>query len=67
MPAAIRPLIKEELKDANSLCRRSKAYWGHDAAFMEACRGELTLSATDLEGGLSVGMCDGGGILGATD
>ena len=64
MPAAIRPLIKEELKDASSLCRRAKAYWGYNAAFMEACRDELTLSATDLEGGLSVGMCDGGVLLG---
>lgn len=64
MPAAIRPLIKEELKDASSLCRRAKAYWGYNAAFMEACRDELTLNATDLEGGLSVGMCDGGVLLG---
>lgn len=27
---------------------RSKAHWGYDAAFMEACREELTLSATEI-------------------
>ncbi|MBF9068769.1 GNAT family N-acetyltransferase [Streptacidiphilus fuscans] len=27
---------------------RSKAHWGYDAAFIDACRDELTLSADDL-------------------
>jgi GNAT superfamily N-acetyltransferase len=27
----------------------SKASWGYDEAFMEACRAELTISAADLE------------------
>lgn len=30
------------------LCLRSKAYWGYDAAFMEACRSELSVSVENL-------------------
>jgi len=31
------------------LCLRSKAVWGYDEAFMEACRAELTIAARDFE------------------
>lgn len=31
-----------------ALCLRSKAYWGYDTAFMEACRSELSVSAATL-------------------
>jgi GNAT superfamily N-acetyltransferase len=31
------------------LCLRSKAVWGYDRAFMDACRAELTLTPRDLE------------------
>ena len=31
------------------LALRSKAVWGYDAAFIAACRDELTLTADDLE------------------
>ena len=64
MPVAIRPLTEEELEEASAVCLRSKAYWGYDAAVMKACRDELTLSAADLEGGLSVGMRESGTLLG---
>ena len=64
MPVAIRPLTEEELEEASAVCLRSKAYWGYDATVMKACRDELTLSAADLEGGLSVGMREGGTLLG---
>ena len=30
------------------LCLRSKAVWGYDAAFMAACRAELTITAQDF-------------------
>src|SRR5690606_32308643 len=30
------------------LALRSKAYWGYDAQFMEACRDELTLAAHEV-------------------
>ncbi|HKU06062.1 MAG TPA: GNAT family N-acetyltransferase [Bradyrhizobium sp.] len=38
----------EELPALSELCMRSKAVWGYDAAFMEACRGELSLTPADL-------------------
>jgi GNAT superfamily N-acetyltransferase len=31
------------------LCLRSKAVWGYDEAFMQACRSELTLTASNLQ------------------
>ncbi|MGB3710556.1 MAG: GNAT family N-acetyltransferase [Erythrobacter sp.] len=37
-----------DLDDASALCLRSKAHWGYDAAFMAACRDELTLREKDL-------------------
>ncbi len=37
------PLI-EELPVLSELCMRSKAHWGYDAAFMEACREEITIT-----------------------
>lgn len=44
-----RPLRPDELGAAHALCLRSKAHWGYDAAFMQACREELRVTATDLE------------------
>ena len=38
----------EELPVLSTLCFKSKASWGYDNEFMEACRGELTLEACDL-------------------
>ena len=32
----------------SALCLRSKAMWGYDNNFMEACRGELTIEPSDL-------------------
>jgi GNAT superfamily N-acetyltransferase len=37
-----------ELPALSELCMRSKAVWGYDAAFMEACRGELSFHPGDL-------------------
>ena len=64
MPNAIRPLTEVELEEASDLCLRSKAHWGYDAAFMAACRDELTLRAVDLVDGLSVGLRNGDALLG---
>lgn len=44
----IRPARVEELKDLSELCLRSKAVWGYDQPFLDACRAEFTLSARDL-------------------
>jgi len=48
------PMIKtrapyeDELDHLSALCMRSKAVWGYGDAFMEACRGELTITLRDL-------------------
>lgn len=44
----LRNARREDLPAASKLCFRSKAFWGYDAAFMEACQAELTLSLQDL-------------------
>lgn len=46
--AAMRAARKADLDVMSAVCVRSKAHWGHDAAFMEACRNELTLRDEDL-------------------
>jgi GNAT superfamily N-acetyltransferase len=38
----------DELDALSGLCMRSKAVWGYDSAFMEACRSELTLTPDEL-------------------
>lgn len=48
MPLTIREPRQEELPTLSDLCFRSKAVWGYDAAFMEACRDELTLEPHEL-------------------
>lgn len=45
----IRPARPEEAAALSALCFRSKAYWGYDEAFMEACRDELTLHPDDVQ------------------
>jgi GNAT superfamily N-acetyltransferase len=45
----IRTPSVDELPELSDLCFRSKAVWGYDEEFMEACRGELTFSPQDLE------------------
>ena len=47
-----------ELEEISALCLRSKGHWGYDAAFLEACREELTLTAADLEAS-DIGVIDG--------
>ncbi|MAK74662.1 MAG: GNAT family N-acetyltransferase [Pseudomonadales bacterium] len=39
----------EEAPALSELCMLSKAYWGYDDAFMEACREELTITQTDFD------------------
>lgn len=40
--------MPEEVEVLSALAIRSKAYWGYDKAFMEACRPELTLTPAYL-------------------
>ena len=44
----IRPADLSEVDELTALCFRSKAIWGYDADFMEACREALTISLQDL-------------------
>lgn len=43
-PMRLRVARAEEAGSLSALALRSKAYWGYDAAFLEACRVELTFS-----------------------
>jgi GNAT superfamily N-acetyltransferase len=44
----VRQARVEELAGLSELCLRSKAVWGYDQAFLEACRSELTLRPEEL-------------------
>jgi GNAT superfamily N-acetyltransferase len=44
----LRDALQNELSSLDELCLRSKAVWGYDAAFMAACRDELTLHPAEL-------------------
>ena len=44
----IRAVRPEETEALSDLAFRSKAYWGYDEAFMEACRKELTILPAHL-------------------
>jgi GNAT superfamily N-acetyltransferase len=44
----LRPPQLHELEALSALCLRSKAVWGYDQAFLDACRAELTIRADDL-------------------
>lgn len=48
MPLTIRAPTIDELSSLSDLCFRSKAVWGYDEEFMEACRGELSFEPRDL-------------------
>ncbi|MGW5655033.1 GNAT family N-acetyltransferase [Streptomyces humi] len=48
MTISIRPARDEEAAFLSELALRSKAHWGYDAAFLDACRDELTLRGPDL-------------------
>lgn len=48
MPRIVRAPTFEELPALSALCFRSKAVWGYDSEFMEACRRELTIEPYDL-------------------
>lgn len=48
----LRPARDSECPELGELCLRSKAVWGYDAAFLEACRAELSIHPADLDPGL---------------
>lgn len=52
----------EELSTLSDMCLRSKAVWGYDQAFIDACRAELTLGADDLAT-TSIVVAEVGGVI----
>ncbi|MEI2297619.1 GNAT family N-acetyltransferase [Ensifer sp. MJa1] len=62
--ATLRTPLPNQAAALTALCLRSKAVWGYDAAFLEACRPALTLTAEDwAESDLQIAV-DGNRILG---
>ncbi|MEM1405062.1 MAG: GNAT family N-acetyltransferase [Pseudomonadota bacterium] len=45
----IRRATPEDAPALSALAFRSKAHWGYSSEFMDACRGELTIGAQQLE------------------
>ena len=45
----LRAARADELKTLNELCLRSKAVWGYDQVFLDACKDELELHEAELE------------------
>lgn len=60
----LRPARPEEAPALSELCMISKAYWGYDAAFMNSCRAELTITAADFENAQIQVAVDGGKLAG---
>nr|QDF38614.1 GNAT family N-acetyltransferase [Bradyrhizobium symbiodeficiens] len=48
MPCLLRSPALEELPALSALCFRSKAVWGYDKDFMEACRRELSIDPDEM-------------------
>lgn len=49
---SLRPARLDEALALADLAMRSKAHWGYDAAFMERCRNELTVTERHIRGAL---------------
>lgn len=69
MGASSDPLIPraaraDEAEALSALALRSKGSWGYDAAFLEACRAELTLTAEKIEHHSTFVVEDGGALAG---
>ncbi len=60
----LRPARPEEAQALSELCMISKAYWGYDAAFMNSCRTELTITAADFQNAQIQVAVDGGKLAG---
>jgi N-acetylglutamate synthase-like GNAT family acetyltransferase len=63
-PMHLRAAAIDDLPHLNDLMFRSKAVWGYDAAFMDACREELTIRRRDLQATAIMVAEDGDGITG---
>ncbi|MFI9025491.1 GNAT family N-acetyltransferase [Streptomyces sp. NPDC053560] len=66
MNVRIRPALPTEAETLSDLALRSKAHWGYDAAFLDACRDELTVGASEVESRRAAVADRDGRILGFT-
>lgn len=64
MTCVLRSPTVEELPTLSAFCMRSKAVWGYGSDFMEACRGELTIEACELQSSSIVVAEEHGNIVG---
>ena len=61
---SIREAHPDEAAALSALAVRSKAHWGYDAEFLEACRADLTLTPGEIADSASF-VCEGSaGVLG---
>jgi GNAT superfamily N-acetyltransferase len=61
---AIRAARPDEVADLSALALRSKAHWGYDQAFIDACRPALTFTTDDVAGRRLSVACRDGVVLG---
>ena len=64
MSCVLRLPIVEELPTLSALCLRSKAVWGYDKDFIEACRSELTIEPCELRSSSIAAAEENGRIVG---
>jgi GNAT superfamily N-acetyltransferase len=64
MPRQIRAPKTHELTVLTDLCMRSKAVWGYNKEFMDACHAELTINLGDLNGTEIAVAEEGGKVVG---
>ncbi|HTJ32387.1 MAG TPA: GNAT family N-acetyltransferase [Dactylosporangium sp.] len=60
----LRPARPDEAAPLSALALRSKAQWGYDARFLEACRADLTLHPDDIATRRTVVAEDSGQVIG---
>jgi GNAT superfamily N-acetyltransferase len=63
----LRPARSTEIDAIGALCLRSKAHWGYDQAFLEACRAELQVTPASVDAGLVQVAEIGGEIVGLAE
>ena len=65
MSCVLRPPRVEELPALSALCLRSKAVWGYDRDFIEACRRELIIEPCDMRSSAIAVAEENGRLVGA--
>jgi N-acetylglutamate synthase-like GNAT family acetyltransferase len=64
MSIVVRPATPDELPNLSELCQRSKAVWGYDQVFLQACWREMTILPEELRSTLIAVADDQDGVAG---